>query len=86
MALFFVYVFSGGQSERLSVSYMRGQVAQYQKDEKMSKSWRDSKKVWTNGKGSDRRKELSRKEEEQARREIKRIARRTGERMETFMD
>jgi hypothetical protein len=52
----------------------------------MSKSWRDSKKVWTNGKAHDRRKEISRKEEAQARQEIKRIARRTGERIETFMD
>ena len=53
----------------------------------MSKSWKTpSKGVWSKGKGSDRRKELSRKEEEQARQEIKRIARRTGERIETFMD
>lgn len=52
----------------------------------MSKSLRDSKKVWTYGKAHDRRKEVSRKEEAQARQEIKRIARRTGERIETFMD
>ena len=53
----------------------------------MSKSWRESGKgVWGKGKGFDRRKELSRREEEQARQEIRRIVRRTGERMETFMD
>lgn len=52
----------------------------------MGKSWRDSKKVWTNGKAHDRRKEVSRKEDEQVRREIKRIARRTTERLETYMD
>jgi hypothetical protein len=53
----------------------------------MSKSWRESGKgVWGKGKGFDRRKEESRKEEARARQEIKRIARRTGERLETFMD
>lgn len=52
----------------------------------MGKSWREPSKGWTKVKGPDKRKEEARKNEKLARREIQRIARRTGERLETFMD
>lgn len=53
----------------------------------MSKSWKTpSNGIWGKGKGSDRRKEISRMEEKRTRQEIQRITRRTGERVESFMD
>ena len=53
----------------------------------MSKSWREPNKgIWGKGKGTDKRRETARKEEEKARKEIQKLARRTGERVETFFD
>lgn len=53
----------------------------------MGKSWREpSKGVFGKGKGTNLKREASRKEEKNARREIERLTRRSGERIETFLD
>ena len=51
----------------------------------MSKSWKQSGKgVWSKGEGYNRKKEQTRREEEQARKDIQRIVRRTGEKVELY--
>ena len=52
----------------------------------MGKSWREPSKGFSKSKGFDRRKEDRIREDKRARQEIKQIVRRTGEKLETFMD
>lgn len=51
----------------------------------MSKSWREPKKDIF-GKNGSKKKALTLREEERARKEIKQLTRRAGERVETFFD
>lgn len=52
----------------------------------MSKSWREPSKGFSKCKGFDRRKEDRLREDKRTRQEIKQIVRRTGEKLETFMN
>jgi len=53
----------------------------------MSKSWREpSKGTFGKGKGFNGKRDATRKSEEKARKEIERLCRRTGEKIESYFD